>query len=355
MPLREPFKHRDLQGFIANPPDPFRNSFIADLTRSRDLRLKDFSLQFNTPFFIDAAGGREYGAWMTGARIAAITDATVAAASAIENAVGVIESIIEDDLNDTFSITVDTDSFDAAYDDRRADDGWICDVSVFEQIGAIDFINDICKQFHMKLWFDPVDDNVKIKAFDTSRSIDYTFHDAENYGTNKSSVHGGRIFGSESLQPMDLEMVYNDFEINYGYDYGSGKYKSIRYLNASEENFDQLAGAVVTILQGYCTNANDRYHVNKKFVVDAPAIQDDETAENCLMNHIFKRTFRPYLVNLVTGPEGHLIELGDFIVIISENTKSLWSTGFDSMTWDVYSHRYIGNGMYEISAIEVTP
>ena len=293
--------------------------------------------------------GRAYGSWITAGRASAVSDANVVSGGKIINPVGVIESIVQDELitgGGGTSIDVNTDSFDAAYDMRS---GWQFDVSVFEQVRAFDLLNDLAFQSGCKVFFN-FNKELTIKAFDNSNSIDAYFV-SEPTGLQES-LNYGHITGLLELQPTYLDDMYNAVQVNYQYDYAKGIYLSNVYVNSSTSNW---ATVTDTTAIAYCAAAETNYGVtNKKYTFDARAIQDTTTAER-LCNHIADRlTRRLYYARFQTGLDGIQIELGDFVNIQHHLVNTMWPSSYATKKWEVVGIKFLGAEMsYEITAIEV--
>lgn len=304
-------------------------------------------------FILPAQGstGRAYGSWITGARASAVTDANVVSGGVIVNPVGVIESIVQDELitRQSFSdLDVDTDSFDTAYDLRSS---WYFNISIHNQISAFDLLQDLALQAACKLFFS-YDKKIKIKAYNSSNSLNYYYVGNSSITNPAESLNYGRIVdGSLLLVPISLADVYNKIEVYYLWDYGRNKYRQSVYVDGSDSNWDTVTD---TTAIANCAAANTNYHVNQTFNFEASAIQDKTTAERLCDYFSGRLTRRLYVCSFECGLEGIQIELGDFVNIQHSLISGIWSGTYTTKKWEVIERRFNPNKMtFTISAIEV--
>jgi len=312
-------------------------------------------------FYCSEAAGREYGTWMTAGRVSTIADAGVTVGGTIASPIGVIESIIQDelitrqgysDLDVKATGAAGTGSFDVAYDDRRGDtSNWGFDVSIDKQFSSFQLIDDLAKQCMSKIYFNSSKE-IAIRAFNSSNSIQWYYKTDDKLTNLDQSLHRGRILGDVKLETVPLENVYSEVQVNYNYDYAKDSFIDNIYVTADAENWDTVA---LGDSQTYCNNAEDDYHINgRRYLFDAWAIESQACAEELCKLLIERLTRRLYICTFRTGLEGMNTEIGDFINIESELMESLFSSNMATQKWDVFKIRpMLGEKLYEIKAIQV--
>jgi hypothetical protein len=300
-------------------------------------------------FKVESAGGyREYGSWMTAGRTSGISDSEVASGNTITNPIGVIESVIEDELNTRWglSLNVHTTSFDDAYDDRDSDD-WKFGFSLIEQYKSKTLLEELALNCACKI-FKNYENKYAIKAYDkTSPSIDYHFYGEPDH--ESESANYGKIIENElSIETTPKDEVYSAFKVYYNYDYWRSKYTDFVYVDSTDSNWDTVTD---TTAISNCSDAED-YIAYKEFIFEARFIQDKETAER-LCEYFNSRLYKVFhIAKFKCGAEGILLEPWDIIDANHYIVDELFSLGAPgTKKWMVT--KVSTNGLqYTVEAIE---
>ena len=312
---------------------------------------------------------RYYDTWMSGSRSAEIDDTSVVDNGKIKNAIGIIESIVQDEIITRQGLSdLDIDvgvgkSFDLAYDKRRADAGvapepWQYCLSLYEQVYSKDLINQLAFECASMVYFN-YEKKLYIKPFDSSDSLVYYFYshigDTEANLIDHESQHLGKIEGDIKLFPnLDL---YDKVQIHYAWNPGRGVFEDSVYVDAAATNWDTVGSgdsdnedAIANCL-AIQTNLDIK---GRPFIYEMRSTDSKETAER-LCFHINDRRCR-YLwyCEFNTGLEGYQVQMGDFINIQHPRINGMWATNYATKKWVVLGKVFdIRNHTYKITAMEV--
>jgi len=282
---------------------------------------------------------------MSAARSDEIADTSVVNNGKIKNGIGIIESIVQDEIITNKGLSdFDIDagyvdsvqkSFDVAYDKRRSDTGaWQYCLSLYDQIKFKDLINQLAFETASMVYFN-YEKKLYIKAYDSSDSLDYYFYshigDTEANLIEHESKHLGKIQGDVKLYPnLDL---YDKVQVHYAWNPGRGVYEDSVYVDASDSNWDTVTD---TTPIANCLAMQTNLDIKEKpFVYEMRSTDSKETAER-LCNHINDRRCR-YLwyCEFGTGLEGYQIQRGDFINIQHPRINAMWETNYVTKKWVV--------------------
>jgi hypothetical protein len=196
--------------------DRYGGRFTGILSQpARQVFKKDFVQDFTGKIF-GSWKGRKYGAW------GADLDPSKATTDLIEDPAHIIESIFQDELSFT---NLDIPSINTATVDRA---NWKFARSLTAQINSLDVIKSICEEAGLVLVSSGAGKERLVALCNaTSTTINLTSADFENDGEGGSLASAGL---------SSTETVYNEFRLNYKYNYAKGNFDSQRFCTASDDN-----------------------------------------------------------------------------------------------------------------------
>lgn len=259
----------------------------------------DFSLDFyeipKMQAFADMAG-LEFGSWVDtspGAR-----DNGFNATDLIDCPPYVIESILRDELG-VADAGIDYASFDVL---GNTTDGtikdWLFAGQVIDDIDSAKLIDMLCK-LCMARNFKRANGSETLQARNPSASIQENF----NAG-NMWNITRGRA---------PLSKVRNEFYVEYGYNPASKKCEKLKFVTASENNFDAGGAGYET----QCSDSQTNYATTETLRIKAKWINDDATAEAYCKALADYYTLRNYCCTFRTYPRfGFPLEINDSIDIV---------------------------------------
>ncbi len=111
-----------------------------------------------------------------------------------------------------------------------------------------------------------------------------------------------------------VENLYNDFEINYGYEYGREEYRGKILIKDSYAK--EVSGETFSTEIGLCNDVLTKYRRVKKYKYDCSWIQDDDTAILFAKKVVNLYTKQRLIVNYVGDIQNHIkYEIGDVVLI----------------------------------------
>lgn len=154
----------------------------------------------------------------------------------------------------------------------------------------------------------------KIKALDEAASADTW--------TTPLKINGNEAV---SCSLTHISQLYNDFRINYHFDYGSQEYKKTLFVNKSGYTSTLTNGATD---QAVCKTIYDNYKVLNKYEYNCDWIYDDATAE-LFFDKIFAWYSKQRLIVNWAGDVGTYLEyeVGDQVIL---NNSRVIPTGVNN-------------------------
>lgn len=209
---------------------------------------------------------------------------------------------------------LDTASFDAlnnTTNGRRKD--WRVAVSMLDRNPVLEYINDICYEYHMSLVMTQ-DGRYRLVAHDSGSTV---------YTINSSSIYFDG-YPQISVSQTPNESIYNEMTVNYGFDYIRSATQKSLYI--SDTNFDGTLENNLTNVSGalrntsyvtWCDDSITRYNTHNQFVLDSRFIHDDTTAELSLKKFAEWLAFKRLIVTMKCVPNLNIqaLEVGDLVLI----------------------------------------
>jgi len=304
--------------------------------RISNLQLRLYSPEFEktTTIYLDKQG-TEYGSWITGRAGGYLTGAL------IENPAHVIEAIARNEMR-LATADINTASFDTAAGLLAA---WKFGFQIDTQARAREILNKLAKQCKARLYWD-ADDKLKISVFNPAAHFPVSGTDIptgldifDATGTPAGGVCATNMILPESFETglIEKDQLYNDFTLRYRPHGATGEYQRTIYITHGsgvagnvETNLvdaDLENGQTVAGLSALTAGSYTKYgSVERKIVIDAPAIRDTATASRLLQYHVERQTWRPRWVRLGTkfSAIGH--EPGDFVNVRDNRLEPLYGT-----------------------------
>lgn len=211
---------------------------------------------------------------------------------------------------------IDVDSFDLV--GNTADglrDGWIFGKSVYQETLAEGILNEIL--FESRCILFTSFDKYKLVAIDDTPTEVATW--------TTPLMQNGKLLASASLST--IRQLYNDFRVNYYFDYGIGVCKKTLFVNKAGASSELTNGATY---QATCKTLFDNYKIINRFEYNCNWIYDDDTAE-LFFDKIFEWYSKQRLiVNWATPVSDYLqYEVGD---IIKLNNSEIIPTGVNNVS-----------------------
>ena len=262
--------------FRVEQDDLYKKFFIYELGAVIKCVLDNLSRK---RFFADIEG-RVYGDWAS----------FYPSGDVIENPVGVVESILREDLG------VAPGGFLNAYDKR---DGYIVARAFTKPIRVYDALHSIAKEG----WFMFVgsDGSFKIKFPD----------DDSVFTIDASMIEKDR----HNKRYSPFSSIFNDFTLEYDYDYVHAKFRKILRCNPEESDVGET-------LRDACQQSEERYRVRRPLTMKADWIHDDGTAHEFL-EHAINWFTRRHKIYKIRGFYDLLpVELGDVVTLLYPETTT---------------------------------
>ena len=214
--------------------------------------------------------GRKFGSWIDAdARANGYN-----AADLIENPAYIIESILRDVLGHT-STVINYASFDEVANTTNGKrNGWKFARSITAQGNSLAAVQEICENSGMVLVHDYANQE-RLVALD-------------HYSPTDSLANAEIVFEDGKPQARvrqtNTQYIYNEFYLNYKYNYGSGNFDKQLFITATANNLAANARSDTTYplygnATGLCEGSQTMYNVVRRWTYDAPWIREDATAE----------------------------------------------------------------------------
>lgn len=191
---------------------------------------------------------------------------------------------------------------------------WVFGRSVYQQDSIERLLDSLCDEALLVRWTSF--DKYKIKStVDADSSVD-------TWTTPLKA--NGRYFNT-SFRLTHISQLFNDYRINYHFDYGSGEYKKTLFVNKSGYSSELTNGSDY---KDTCKTIYDTYGIINTFEKNLDWIYDDATAE-LYFDKIFARFSKQRLTGSWTGWTSDYIkyEVGDQVII---NNTDLIPTGLNN-------------------------
>lgn len=218
-------------------------------------------------------------------------------------------------------LTLDSDIFISgeSYEIFGTRYGWIFGRSLTQQQSMQQLMSQLCYESHAII-------NRSYKSWKYS-----TLEDGKVDGTLSlplSDEESGRPKVFVKLSP--IENIYNDFTLNYAYDYASKTYKEKLIVNKNSSSHASLDAYKAT-----CLASERDYKVSRVWEYNADWIYDQTTAINFLANMIEWLTYQKTLIEYWGDIGNHIqYEKGDRVLI---NYSYMMPTGINnSMVFLIY-------------------
>ena len=205
-------------------------------------------------------------------------------------------------------------------DGNRKD--WKCARSIYNEIYAKDLIDSLLYESRLILFTS--DNQYKIKSIsDIDSSVD-------TWTTPLIDQRNSNYMASFGL--THITQLYNDYKINYHFDYGSQQYKRSLFVNKSNCSSGLTNGSTYKTI---CKSLYDTYGIQNKYEYNCDWINDDATAElffNAIVDRYSKqRLFGTWATNV---SEFIQYEVGDQIIL---NNSKLIPAGINNVeTFVIY-------------------
>lgn len=242
----------------------------------------------------------------------------------IENPAHAIEYMLRYKLK-VPSANIDTTSFDALGDTTNGTrKDWKVAGSILERKIGFEHIGEICKEFHMSL-VNTSDGKYKTIAHETISGI-YTIQPGDIYFDGYPQIW---------ISQTDNNSIYNDYILNYAYDYTTSKTKSsifVSDINGDtflENNITNTGALRGTYYTTWCDDSRTRYGgAIRQFKLDSMFIQDAATAELSLKKTMDWLAFKRLKVKMYANPSNNTmaLQVGDVIMINNTILTSLFSS-----------------------------
>lgn len=203
--------------------------------------------------------GRSYPSWISGRG--------PSVGALIEHPAHILESILRDMLTIT---QINTDSIDEVYGFRP---GWKFRRSLTQQTSSLDVVREIAYESGAVL----VHDHANLERFVA----------LDNYGPSVA-LNMSDVVEEEGGQPMarvrqtHVKHIRNEFFLNYGFNYGTGRYNKQLFITAEETNLGSNIRNDKTPFNTYtglCAQSQQMYNTRQPWNYDAQWIEDHATAE----------------------------------------------------------------------------
>ena len=231
--------------------------------------MKEFH-QYKTFGAFAACYGRMFGSWIDAdSRANGFNENTL-----IENPAYIIESILRDVLGHT-STVINYASFDTVGNTTNGKrDDWKFAQSITSQGNSLGVIQEICEQSGTVLVHDYANQE-RLVALDH-------YSPTDSLGNAEIVFEDGKP--QARVRQTHTQYIYNEFYLNYKYNYGSGNFDKQLFMNATDNNLASNTRVDETFATygsagGLCEGSQTMYNVVRRWTYDAPWIRDDATAE----------------------------------------------------------------------------
>jgi hypothetical protein len=192
--------------------------------------------------------------------------------------------------------TINEALFNSAFTSRS---GWKFRVPLQDQVPSSSILNDLLFESHC----------IMAKQFNEYKIFPLDVKPVSGVFDSPEIINGQPAI---EWNFTDLSLVYTEFQIEYDYDLGSGKYKKTIKVDKNGSTDSLLDSSYSTL----CDNAGTKHRINKKYSYQSKFIADETTAVNSLEKTIERHTDRWLLVDYVGDIKNHIkYEIGDQVVI----------------------------------------
>lgn len=231
--------------------------------------------------------GRKFGAWVD----ADSRNNGYNSGDLIQQPAYILESILRDVLGLT-STTIDYASFDTAgntTDGKR--DNWLFDRSVYRQQSSLALCDSLMQE-SVCAYIRDSNNKEKIVALDDH--------------TPALSLDSGDVLNESgrpivSVSQVHTSKIFNEFFLNYRFNYGSRAYDKQLFVTASDNNLTSNTRSDKSPLdtyEGLCSTSQTYYNVTRRWSFDSDWIRDDATAELFIKIMADWLAFRKWIVEV---------------------------------------------------------
>lgn len=248
-------------------------------------------------------------------------DSIYTTADIVTNPVKVIEYLLRYKCG-VPSANIDSTSFNLVAENRVY---WTLAASLIERKSVFDYINDICREFHLSLVLTN-GGKYKIVAHDTGASV-YTITTSDIYFDGFPQIF---------VETTSNDQIYNDIVLQYQYDYTASKttkstyVSDVDYSGTITTNLSDETGALRdTNYTDWMDESKTKYgNTVRQLPITSQLIQDQTTAELSLKKFCDWLAFKRLIVTmkLVHNLNTMALEIGDQVKI----SNPLLTSGFSN-------------------------
>jgi hypothetical protein len=222
-------------------------------------------MQVTFDFYGDVKG-RKFSSWITsGGRSTGYV-----AGNLIENPAYIIESILRDELA---LAAINIGSFDfVGHQTTGVRNDWRFARSVNRAAHSLEIIREIAYESCGVFLYDHAN-QCRLVAID---GYNPTLHLNNSHIVNENGRPLVRV------RQTNVKYIYNEFFLNYRYNYGSGSYDKQLFITATDHNLsdnNRNEAAPLNTYTGLCNKSQQMYNVVRRWVYNANWIRSDATAE----------------------------------------------------------------------------
>lgn len=293
--------------------------------------------------------GMPYGTWIDEAGRSNDYDQ----ADVIETPPFVIEALSRAYMGLT-STEIDTSAFDAS---AALLEDWKFAYEILELTKGMSHFGDLGEQCKSLVGFD-FQNRLTVLTFNEDRAFPYAAASSPwapgelDIFDESARPNAGGVFTRHPIEPdtftvRPMDEVINDYKLNYRYNYGSGKYEGVLYI---DHGGGVLANVDTNIRENYLdggmtlggtgglkdltSRCYTRLGTTNTKVIDCPAIRDEETATKLLQFFIMMYSKERNIAEFRTFDNAILHEVWDFINIRHRRLLSLMDQArMESQKW----------------------
>ena len=177
-----------------------------------------------------------------------------------------------------------------------------------KSINAIDTFGNVIQPLLFESFIIPLKSHKSYKVatiFEDSASVGTFSNPMYDYSTGLPQISYGFT---------NVENLYNDFEINYGYEYGREEYRGKVLIKDTYAK--QIGSETFSTEIGLCSDVLSKYRRTKKYKYDSSWIQDDDTAILFAKKVVNLYTKQRIIVSYTGDIKNHIkYEIGDVVLI----------------------------------------